>query len=333
MDEMSTQILFFQQIKNLLPPHVSLADDIAEQLNISNDSAYRRIRGEKPISLEEIGKLARHYKLSLDKFLHLESDSFIFNGRITNDSDFTYEKWLENDLVHLEQIVKFPQKQFYVLAKEIPFLYYFYIPELAVFKSYFLKKSIMHYDQMRGIKFSMEDDHSVILATAQKIANAYSRIPSTEIWHEENITSTLRQLEFYKLTGNIKSDSDAASVLNKIDALLNHIEMQAEAGKKFTFGSTPNSSSPDFIMYINDIIWGDNMIHVDMGKNSITYINHSILNFITTRDEMFNSYMKKTLGVIAAKSTQISSANERDRMVFFNKMRDKINITRKKLLS
>jgi len=331
MEATNTQVLFFQHVKSALPPHISLVDDIADQLNISIDSAYRRIRGEKPISLEELGKLASHYKLSLDKFLHLENDSFIFNGRIANESDFTYEKWLETDVAHLEQICKFSDKHFYILAKEIPFLYYFYIPEVAVFKSYFFKKSIIQYDQMRGIKFSLDDDHSAILTAAKKIADAYSKIPSTEIWHEENITSTLRQVEFYKATGNIKSDSHVFLILDKLEELLNHLEMQAEAGKKFPYKGNPISSSPLFTMYVNEIIWGDNMIYVEMGGNSITYINHSILNFITTRDTMFNAYMKKTLAILAAKSTQVSSVNERDRMIFFNKMRDKINATRKKV--
>ena len=334
MQAPNTQVLFFQHIKNIIPPHISFVDDVAEQLDISNDSAYRRIRGEKQITFEEIGKLTRHYKISLDNFLHLESDSFIFNGRIsniTNESDFTYEKWLETDLQQLEHLSQFPKKHFYILAKEMPFLYYFYIPEVAAFKSYFFKKSIIEYNEMRGIKFSLDDDHSRILTISNKIANTYSKIPSTEIWHEENITNTLRQLEFYKLTGNLKSDSDAFCILDKLEELLNHLELQAEAGKKFIYGGNPNHSSTNIIMYVNEIIWGDNMIHVDLGSSSITYINHSVLNFITTRDEMFNSYMRKTIGILASKSTQVSSANEKDRLVFFNKMREKIKVTRKKL--
>src|SRR5258706_1092065 len=326
MQEPNTQVLFFQHIKNNIPPHVSFVDDIAEQLNISNDSAYRRIRGEKPITFEEIGKLTRHYKLSLDNFLHLESDSFIFNGRITNitnESDLTYENWMENNLHSLEQMCQFPEKHFYILAKEMPFLYYFYIPEVAAFKSYFFRKSIIQYNQMKGVKFSLDDNHDNILALSNKIANTYSKIPSTEIWNEENITNTLRQLEFYKLTGNIKSDKEALIILDKLEELLNHLEIQAETGKKFPYGGNQNNSSTDFIMYMNEIVWGDNMIHVEMGNSSITFINHSILNFITTRDVMFNNYMKKTIGILTAKSTQISSVNEKDRLVFFNKMRDK----------
>lgn len=334
MEVPNTQVLFFQHIKNSIPPHISFVDDIAEQLNISNDSAYRRIRGEKPITFEEIGKLTRHYKLSLDNFLHLESDSFIFNGRIsniTNESDFSYEKWLESNLQHLLYMCQFPKRHIFILAKEMPFPYYFYVPEVSVFKSYFFKKTIIHYDAMRGVKFSLDDDHNNILKISKDITDTYSKIPSTEICHVENITSTLRQLEFYKLTGNFKSDNDALIILDKLEELLNHLEMQAESGKKFVYGGSPNNSATEATMYMNEIIWGDNMIHVDLGNDSITYINHSILNFITTRDKMFNSYMRKTIGILAGKSTQISSTNEKDRLIFFNKMRDKIKATRKNL--
>ena len=69
-----------------------MVDEVADILCISNDSAYRRIRREKPISLEEIQKLSLHYKISLDQFMHLQSDSFIFTGHLTNASDHLLEQ-------------------------------------------------------------------------------------------------------------------------------------------------------------------------------------------------------------------------------------------------
>lgn len=49
--ELQQQI--FQQIKTKLPPEAPLVETIAEVLEVSTDSAYRRIRGEKTMSLEE----------------------------------------------------------------------------------------------------------------------------------------------------------------------------------------------------------------------------------------------------------------------------------------
>ena len=82
MESSNTQLRFFQHIKSALPPNVSFVDEIAELLEISNDSAYRRIRADKPISFEELQKLCVKYKVSLDQFLNLQSDAFIFTGKL-----------------------------------------------------------------------------------------------------------------------------------------------------------------------------------------------------------------------------------------------------------
>lgn len=63
---------FFQYIKTKAPSHISFVDEIADLLAISNDSVYRRIRGGKMISLEEISKIASHFKVSVDQLLNLK---------------------------------------------------------------------------------------------------------------------------------------------------------------------------------------------------------------------------------------------------------------------
>ena len=88
MESTGAQQVFFAHIKGLLPPHISFVDEIAEILEISNDSAYRRIRGEKPIALEEIKKLCVKFKISLDQLLHLNSEVGNFFGKACRSSKF-----------------------------------------------------------------------------------------------------------------------------------------------------------------------------------------------------------------------------------------------------
>ena len=78
MDANHPQVLLFRYIKSSLPGHVSLVDQIADLLNISNDSAYRRIRGEKEISLSELKALSEHFKISLDQVLQLKNELVVF---------------------------------------------------------------------------------------------------------------------------------------------------------------------------------------------------------------------------------------------------------------
>jgi hypothetical protein len=74
MNQPGVQQIFFRHIKASLAGHLSLVDEVADLLNISNDSAYRRIRGEKLLSFEEIQILCTHYKISLDQLFHLNKD-------------------------------------------------------------------------------------------------------------------------------------------------------------------------------------------------------------------------------------------------------------------
>ena len=325
MEITGAQQSFFNHIKELLPSHISLVDEVAGILDISNDSAYRRIRGEKPISLNETQKLAAHFKISIDQLLHLQTDSFIFNGRITNSTDYTFENWLQSVISVLDMISGHHPNHMYYLAKEIPFFYYYLIPEIAAFKSFFFMKSILFYDEWKTAKFSVKDDYTKYNETWNTISNKFAAIPGTEIWSIENVTSTIHQIEFYRAVGVLKSDEDAYCLFEKLLELMDHIEKQAEHGVKLRYGQKPTTfSGASYRMFFNELIMGDNMQLVQLGDTQLTYINHSVINFIATRDKAFNIYMKKTLDVITQKSTLISEVNEKDRLIFFNRVRAKI---------
>jgi hypothetical protein len=333
METESAQLQFFKHIKSLLPQHISLVDEIADTLNVSNDSAYRRIRGETQITLEEIKKLCEKFKISLDQLLHLDSASFIFTGTLTNDTDFNYDKWLQSCLMVIKNIKTYEPHHMSYLAKEFPFFYYFLIPEIAAFKSFFFMKSILFYDEWKGAKFSINDDYSKYHTIWKEISNTFASIPGTEIWNVENITSTLRQIEFYSSTGVFKSHDDATCILQKLNELIDHIELQAEYGVKLFFHQKPVfGSAPSYNMYINELIMGDNMQIIQLGDKHFTYLNHTVLNYMMTTNERFNNYMKKTMEVISRKSTPISLVNEKDRLMFFNRLRAKVDETKQNIL-
>ena len=88
------QSVFLDQIRQVLPKNLSFPDELAEVLNVSRDSVYRRIRGETVLSLEEVKKLCVHYKISLDALLSPSSEIISFRKRRIDPENFTLEKWL-----------------------------------------------------------------------------------------------------------------------------------------------------------------------------------------------------------------------------------------------
>src|SRR5687768_13549794 len=96
MDASVLQQQIFRQIKAKLPPHLSMVDEVAHILNVSTDSAYRRIRSEKALSLEEVYKLCVHYQVSFDQLFNFQSGTFLFQGEFVQDFDFNFHKHINN---------------------------------------------------------------------------------------------------------------------------------------------------------------------------------------------------------------------------------------------
>jgi len=321
----NAQILFFRHIKGLLPPHLSLADEIAGLLNISNDSAYRRIRGEKPISFEELQKLCGHFKISLDQFLHLQSNSILFTGKISGDSILDYEQYLLDVLQNLRLINSFPSREMYYLNKDIPIFHHFHFPELAAFKSFFWMKTVLHYPQFANQTFRLDAFmNEKVVQLGRQLSDAYYTLPSQEIWNIENINSTIRQIEYYKNSGIFDSRQDVATIYDCLQRTIDHIQRQAELGYKSSVDGSGGKTRAAYKIYINEFILGDNTILAVAGDLKIAYINHAVLNYLVSRDQAFCEYTLQHIQNIIKRSTLISEVGEKERLRFFNMIREKI---------
>lgn len=332
MNAASAQQLFFQHLKGKVSPHISIVDEIAELLDISNDSAYRRIRAEKPISFEEIRKLCMHYKVSLDQFLNLQNDAFIFNGRLGNHPDFGFDQWLQEVLRQYTFINGFEKKHIYFLLKDLPFNIHFQIPELAAFKFFVWMRCYLGFRGETGVKFSFDypgfDEHYQI---GLQIVRIYNSIPTTEIWNTEGINTTIRQIEYYHEAGGIISTEQALILFEQLERLVTHIEKEAELGYKFKIDEEPGPGAAEYRLFNNELILGDNTLLAELGDVQVTFINHSFMHFMGTRDKLFNEAMFTNLNNLMQKSTLISTRDERERKRFFNCLRDEIQRRKNKI--
>ena len=326
MNSPNVQLLFFRHLKTQLPAHLSMVDEIAELLGISTDSAYRRIRGEKPIDLEETHKLCSHYNISMDKLLNLKSDAFIFNGQLKSlTAENAFENWLQEVEAQFRVINSFEKKHIYFLMKDIPPWVHFLIPELTAFRCFLYMKSILQDERLKGIKFALDDPrYEKYIVQSKKIVEVYSPIPITEIWNVETLNSTLNQINFYVEAGAFINKNDIRILYEKVEELINHIEKQAELGVKFKIGEIPGPHAPEYRMFVNELILGNNTLLAEMDDSRVTYLNHSVLYFIATRDERFNNAMFSNMQNLMKKSTMISAIGEKDRSGFFNRLRNKI---------
>jgi hypothetical protein len=324
MDTIETQKLFFTHIKSKIPLHLSLVEEVAELLNISNDSAYRRIRGEKPISMDEIHQLSNKYQVSIDQLLRVHSNTIIFSGNKVDRLTFGFNDWLRDMENNLKLFNMMPGSHMFYVLKDIPVFHYNQFPELCAFKFFFWKRTVMGYPELARQQFNGEEIDEEALELAKSLIELYVKVPSTEIWNEESVHVSIRQIEFYRQSNIFANKQICLKVYEQLEELLNHIQHQAEIGKKFLYNKPvlPNAASYD--IYMNEWLLGDNTIYVTAGERQITALNYNVLNFNTTQDKAFCDHIHKNLQNIISKSTHISLVGEKERSIFFNTLREKI---------
>jgi len=94
-----------QQLFNFIKgsqPHISLADELCDLLDISHDSAYRRIRGEKPLTLSELKVVCEKYNIALDQVLQLNNDTVVFRSNDIVKEYADLKTYLEDLLQHVK---------------------------------------------------------------------------------------------------------------------------------------------------------------------------------------------------------------------------------------
>jgi hypothetical protein len=324
MTQPDVQQVFFQHIKSNLAPHLSLVDEIADLLSISNDSAYRRIRGEKPLSFDEIKVLCAHYKISLDQLFHLDGNSYLFNGPLTNNHNFGIESYLSHLLNQLIYFNSFENRELYYLGKDLFIFHFFGFHELSAFKIFFWMKSILQYpfDGNESAVFDVVKES--VFKIMAKMTDAFNKVPLVEIWHDDSINATIRQIEYYLQSKVFPSEEYALGLYRNLIEMLNHIEKQAEAGCKFPVGGKPSAASVSYKFYVNEFVFGDNSNMAVLNNTKVVYLNHSVLNIIMTKDPIFTEYTYQHFQNMMRKSTLLSFVGEKERKKFFNTMREKV---------
>ena len=331
MPNYQSQEFLFQRIKEILPPHVSLVDVVAEILHISSDSSYRRIRGETPVVLDEAKELCNHYKLSLDHILNVKTGSTLFQSVRVNTHNYNYEVYMMELKKLVQYIGSFLHKEIIYRSKDMPVFHNFYYKPLIAFRYFFWMKTIIQHPDFSDREFELDCMSPEIEKLSRELTMEYNKVPSTEIWNTEGVNVAINQIEFYKDSGYFSSASDIKIVYEALEASLIHLKNEVEFGCKFMPEENPQSKKENFRFFFNRVMLGETTVMVVTDRIKSVFINYDALNYISTRDELFCNPYYDDLQNLMKKSTIISQTSEKQRNIFFGIMLGKI-ADRKKYL-
>ncbi|MCU0380286.1 MAG: hypothetical protein MUE58_03760 [Chitinophagaceae bacterium] len=328
MDTRQIQTTLFNTIRENQAAGESFPEKIAGLLDISTDSAYRRIRGEKELSYSEICTLCRQMNLSLDQFLGLGDGQVLFSGNFIEEGIFEFTDYLKEIRDTLSLIEHVNPKQLIYQNKDISVFYYFMFPDLLAFKYYIWMKQHFAFKSFSQREFSFDLLNTEQRELLNEINRLFIGIPSVEIMNPDNVLTDLRQIEYFKLTGGFGSADDMERVYKSLENLVDHLEMQAASGRKWLPGESPDSASQPITVYVHDFHHGDNEAVMLVNDQIISVLTHTSINFMRTTDRQMGEYSYQFMQNIIRKSSLISGAGEKFRTRFFNLIRERIQLFR-----
>ena len=328
----SAQLILMHRLKDALPANISLVDELADLLQVSNDSAYRRMRGETQLSIEEIASICKHFKLSFDAFINSNDDglvSFKYNRMDGYPDAFTsYFRSIMNDL---EKMMHFEDKEVIFAAEDIPVFHHFARRELAAFKMFYWKKSILNAKEFEDKKYDSSLIGDELMEIAENIYQLYAKVPSIEIWSDDTANSTIKQIEFYWEAGIFKTKEDALMICDQVSQMMERIKRQAELNIKLDKNDQPAAAENNYALYHSDVMIGNNCVMVTTSGVKATYLSYHTFNTILTTNAGFCSETDQWLKTLIRKSSLISGVAEKQRYRYFKKIEDTMKKLRDKI--
>lgn len=324
MDAAHLQQQLFGVIKIRLAQNTPVAEEVAKVLGISTDSAYRRMRGEKSISFDELYTLSSHFRVSLDQLMSIQAGGFVFQGQLIESNQFRFAEYMTNMMHTIAYYNSCREKEIYYICKDFPIFHHYQFREIAAFKYYFWMKTLLYSPEFSRRQFSFDEYPDELFTLGQKILSIYNQVPSYEVWNVESMSIMLHQIEYYREAQMFRSDEDALILYEAVEKLITHLERQAAAGYKYNYDDPKQTPLGAFHMYFNEVLLGDNNLLVVTDGVKTSMISHNVFNYMMTRDQAFNEYTYNYIQNLMKRSTLISAVSEKERNRLFRVFRERV---------
>ena len=321
------------KIKDTIPNKKELPKVMQDLLGISADSAYRRLRGETAISIDEAFKLSNHFQVALSDLESFKGDHVTFIKRPFINSLERFEIFLNNSLAHLELLLQDPNHLMLYTAKDIPPFYQYKFKELAAFKFYVWLRTFYDVKKINNEYYDMASIPQSLLDIAKKQWEVYSQINAIEIWNDTTILSLINQIEYYFEAGLLTNKEEALVLCDQFMELIKIVYKQAMHGRRMMPGNDEKPSRIKYQLYYNEVLIMDNNILSRVNGRFIYNMPYAAVNYISTTNEELAEHMYDYIMRQAHKSALISDVSEKERNKFFLKLRNKVDALKQRIES
>ena len=282
------QIIFLRQVRARLGSDIHFAEELAETLHISTDSAYRRMRGQTAMTFQEVALLSRKYNLSVDALLGQQLDMVGFQFTPLKASIPGFHEYLRNIQEQLLSMQDIESSELYFAGSDLPIFHYFPYPDLTAFKIYFWLRIYTQAPDVRERHFERSIIPEELINRARQAYQAYLPMHSFEVIHTRALEVSLHQFSWCLSHNLIKRRGEAERILHQLARLGEGLRVQADRGVKEDPDSQIHEGG-NISLYANNFHLGDNIMLMRQGDRIISHLNQNMLQIMLTTHETFGA--------------------------------------------
>lgn len=319
MNKMTAHEKLLNEIKLKISHKENIANTLMDILYIGKEAVYRRLRGEVQFTLQEAEIISRELHISLDGIL--ESD--LLKSRPFRLNLIEYIDPLEPDFRVMKEFIDVlklmrddPDSEIGSAANILPqsiYMKYEYLTKFYFFKWTYQFKEEGLVKPMCEIEINnrLKGVFKEFIAESMQIKNTYY------VWDNSIFLYLVNDIKYFYKIGYILQD-EIVSLKSDLLRFLDDLEELAAKGKF----ETGNNVS----FYISNINIESTYSYVQTQDYKISLIKAFSLNSVASVDEKTFEKVKVWVNSFKRLSTLISESGEIQRVRFFNKQREIINL-------
>lgn len=305
-----------------IQPMNAVVATLVPLLKQSRGNVYKKLRLEVPFSADEQAAIARHYTISLDALIGIETN--VANGNKEKhfevmqvvDSYETMTTYLRQAHTQLLTLRQMPGFSMVYVARDLPLFHYFAFPQLGALKA----MTWVH--ENLSEKPNLKHVPEALLKAGEDLYTFYRETNSTEIWSYHTLDNTLENVVYYTKAGLI-SQTLAVQLFAQLRAIV-QLQKETVFSNRAKTSVTKQLVHSPFIMMSNGAL-----MHIGETRFGMLAIS-SIQTIVVHQPDLLHS-LSTSINWHMHHGTVLHEASDAEIERFFNALGQRIGAVQQSL--
>lgn len=299
------------------PQKKDLAHMLMEILPIEKEAIYRRLRGEVPFAINELGLVAEALDISIDRLVGYMHINFLPQVDQSPDADTEEESKNYQALInYIDKIKEISEQPF---SKHVHAMSYLPLGICAAYPQ-LLKFMLYLYFHLYGEIDLLKTFHSFRLS--DKVRSAFVRMnyyldhisKTSYVWDRSLLKHLITNIRYF-VAVKLLTIEEVAVIKRDLAQLLDDLEASAVKG---LFKNTGNK----FSLFLSSIHVGFTHGYLWSEKSCVSILSMYIIQTVASFDKAICKETEAHIYSLSKLSTLISITGEKERLAFFREQRE-----------